>query len=176
MHRLNTAGSMFVVALLMIFFVTELQAQFPGGGSGGRGSRGAPGEAGRGAIQTPRPTSAGDIVELIEFRLGMLEEDLRLTPGQTRDWDTYARRVHAAAEDLVRTRPTAQSIALPTAQQQINHAVDSARNRLTALEDVAAASKVFYDTLGNEQKMLFDSRANSIVSVIAGGTAQTPAP
>jgi hypothetical protein len=60
--------------------------------------------------------------------------------------------------------------------QQMNRAVDRARNRLTALEDVSAAAKVLYEILGPEQKMLVDARFPTIVPLIAGGAQQNVAP
>lgn len=96
-----------LLAVLMAFlFTTEVLAQFPGtggmggGGMGGRSSRGGRSESGRGTIQAPRPSNSGDAFELIEFRLGMLEEDLKLTPAQLKSWDPWAAQVRAIAADL----------------------------------------------------------------------------
>jgi hypothetical protein len=168
-HAKKFSGGLLVL-LIAMFCASEVLAQFPGSSRGGSRGRG---ESGRGAFQTPRPSNSGDTAELIEYRLGMLEEDLKLSPAQLRLWEPYAERVRAVAADIVRARPPAQSIAAPNAMQQMDRAVDAARNRLTALEEVAAAAKSFYEILNPEQKMLVDARAQSIVSLIAGGAPQS---
>ena len=163
-------------ALLVIFATGEVLAQFPGGGAT-RGSRsGGRGESGRGTIQPPRPSNSGDAAELIEFRLGMLEEDLKMSSAQLRLWEPYAERLRAAAADIVRERTPAQTIGTPNAMQQMNRTVDAARNRLTALEDVAVAAKALYDVLGPEQKMLLDARSPSILPLLTGANPQAAAP
>ena len=165
-----------LAVLMALLFTTEVLAQFPGtGGIGGRSSRGGRSESGRGTIQPPRPSNSGDTFELIEFRLGMLEEDLKLTPAQLKSWDPWAAQMRAIATDLQRERAPAQTLTPPTALQQVNRAVDQARNRLAALEDVAAAAKTLYDVLGSEQRMLVDARFPTIIPLVAG-TAQNAAP
>ena len=133
-------------------------------------------ESGRGTIQAPRQSNSGDTAELIEFRLGMLEEDLKMSPAQLRLWEPYAERMRAAVADITRERAPAQSIAAPNAMQQMNRTVDQARNRLTALEDVAVAAKAFYEVLSPEQKMLLDARSPSILPLLSGGSTQAPPP
>ena len=165
-----------VLAAALVVAAPELLAQFPGGGKpGGMGGRSRGGSPPSGGIQAPRPGGDGNTFELVEFRLDMLEEDLKLTPNQMKIWDAYAERVRAMATDIVRDRAPAQSIASPTAMQQMNRAVDTARNRLAALEDIATAAKTFYDVLTPEQKMLADSRFATILPLIAGGPQQNSA-
>jgi hypothetical protein len=163
-----------LLAAAIAFTAPDLLAQFSGGksGSSGRTRGGAPSSG----IQAPRPSSDGNIVELVEFRLNLLEEDLRLTANQQKLWAPYAERVRALAADIARERAPSQSIAPPTAMQQVNRAVDIARNRLTALEDVGAAAKTLYDGLSPEQKMLADSRFVTIIPLIAGNAPQGSAP
>jgi hypothetical protein len=143
-RRISLSGG--ALALLLILLATEVLAQFPGGGMGGSRSGGGR-ESGRGTILAPRQSNSGNAAELIEFRLGMLEEDLKMSPAQLRLWEPYAERMRAAVADLTRERTPAQSIAAPNAMQQMNRTVDQARNRLTALEDVAVAAKAFYEVL-----------------------------
>ena len=163
-----------LLAAAVAFTAPELLAQFPGGksGSSGRMRGGAP----PGGIQAPRPSADSNIVELVEFRLNLLEEDLRLKANQQKSWDPYAERVRALAADIARERTPSQSIAPPTAMQQVNRAVDIARNRLTALEDIGAATQALYDGLSPEQKMLADSRFPTIIPLIAGNAPQGGAP
>ncbi|HSN39762.1 MAG TPA: hypothetical protein VLT92_06160 [Burkholderiales bacterium] len=57
------------------------------------------------------------------------------------------------------------------ALQQIDHVVDVARDRLTALEDISAAVRVLYDGLAPRQKSLVDSRLPSIIVPLTAGGA-----
>ena len=159
-----------VLAASFAFAVPDLLAQFPGGKPTGRTRGGAP----SGGIQAPRPGTDGNITELVEFRLNLLEEDLRLTDNQQRSWVPYAERVRALAADIARDRAPSTSFAPPTAMQQMNRAVDIARNRLTALEDVSATAKTLYDGLSPAQKMLVDSRLASILTLLAGNAPEAP--
>jgi hypothetical protein len=171
-------GALLAIIMALIFSA-EVLAQFPGGGMGGsRSSRGGFGgrESGRGTIQAPREANNGDTAELIEYRLGMLEEDLKMSPAQLRSWEPFANGVRAAGADIVRERNVAKSIGTPTAMQQLTRATDIARDRLTALEDIGTAMKAFYGNLSPEQKMLVDARAQSIFSLLAGGSTQSPPP
>ena len=53
--------------------------------------------------------------------------------------------------------------------QQIDGIVDSARNRLTALQDIAASAKALYETLSPEQKPVADARlATTIPDAFTG--------
>ena len=146
-------------------------AQFPGGGGRARG--GLP----RGDMQRgERPAAVENISELIEFRLESFQEDLKLTPNQQKLWDPYADKVKALAADIMRERARARTAQQMTAPQQIDHALDVARNRVTALEDVAASAKTLYDGLTREQKLLADSRFATIVPLIAGSAPASGAP
>jgi hypothetical protein len=167
--RRITGGTL--ILLTAVFCTSDLLAQFPGGTRSDNRGRG---DSGRGTVQAPRPPNSGDTVELIEFRLGMLEEDLKLSPAQLKAWEPYAERVRDIAEDISRERVPAQSLAQPTAMQQMNRAVDRVRNRLTALEDVATSAKALYEILGPEQKMLVDARFPTIVPLIAGVPQSVP--
>ncbi len=171
MTRGKTLSVSAFALLLGIAFTLDALAQFPGGGTGGgrRGSRS--GDTSRGTVQTPQP-SMGEGADLLEYRLGMLEEDLKLTPTQMKGWDAYADRMRDMAADALRERSkgasASSSITPPNALQQVNRAMDSARDRLTALEDIAAATKQFYEMLGAEQKMLVDSRMPSLLPLVTG--------
>lgn len=77
-------------------------------------------------------------------------------------------KVVAYAADVGREQargaPTAGSL---SSLQQIDHAVDIARNRLTALEDIAAAARTLYGALTAQQKAIVDPRLANIVSSLA---------
>ena len=161
-----------LIFFLTVVFTLDALAQFPGGGTGGM-RRGSRGESGRGTIQPPQQSMNNEGGELLEFRLGMLEEDLKLTPVQLKLWDNYADRMREMAADAQRERGNGRpspAVAAPNALQQINKSLDAARDRLTGLEDVAAAAKQLYDALGTEQRMLVDSRMPTLLPLVAGGT------
>ena len=156
-----------LLAGTLITLAADASAQFGGGRPGGGRMRGD-GPPSGGFQGAPRISPAENIVELIEFRLLSLQEDLKLAPAQGRFFDAYADRVRAIAADIARERVRVQNTMYFTAVQQMDRAVDSVRNRLTALEDVAANAKTLYETLSPEQKMLADSRFATITPLIAG--------
>jgi len=152
-------------AAMLAAAALDASAQFPGGGRARGGNRGS------GDMQRPeRPQGPADVSELVEFRLQAFEEDLKLSPAQQKLWDPFAERVRAVAADIMREREHAkkESTTHPPAPQQIDHALDVARDRLTALEDVAASAKALYDALLPEQKLLADSRVGTILPAIGG--------
>lgn len=157
-------------ALLVLVFTllatTESFAQFGGGFPGGsaRGSRSRP----DGGAREQRRAMQDNSPEQIEDRLGMLEEDLRLTAEQRTTWQLYVDRVRAYAADIGRERERGpMSSGQFNALAQIDRTVDTARNRLTALEDIAAATKSLYGSLTFQQKIVADPRLATIVSTIA---------
>lgn len=116
-----------------------------------------------------RPALQQDIADLVEYRLALLEEDLRLSPGQQIAWQSYAGKMQALASDISRERNRGQPDAPTNALQQIDHATDVARNRLTALEDISAAARVLYEGLTPQQKSLVDSRLSTIIMPLTTG-------
>ena len=175
---------------IMAAFATEPMAQFrggvpggggfPGGGSRG-GARGGEGDYGKGPRPggEQRPAIQEDAVSLAEYRLELLRTDLKLTPDQAPLWKTYADKVSALAADMSRERGRMQATLQMKALQRIDQSVDVARNRLTALEDIASAAKALYSRLTPEQQSLADTRlattlpTNPSVSV-AGAVDRTP--
>jgi hypothetical protein len=156
--RARTLAFLLMVATAVA--ATEAIAQFRGGvpGGGGRGSR--DGQFGR--DQRPggeqRPAVQEDPVGLAEYRLELLREDLKLTPGQLPLWKAYADKVIALAADMSRERGRLQATLQMKAMQRIDQSVDVARNRLTALEDIASAAKSLYGQLAPEQQSIADAR------------------
>ena len=160
-------------AMILLFTVTDaVHAQFPGGGFPG-GSRG-----GRPGIErsSVRPGSDGmdrrarpeeSLSDLVEYRLNILQEDLKLTAEQERTWMTFSDRVREMAADVIReqSRPP---VAGATALQQANQAVDGARNRLTAMEDIASSMKKFYESLTPPQRTLTDQRVATLLPLLQG--------
>lgn len=118
-----------------------------------------------------RPALQENIADVVEYRLALLEEDLRLSPGQQIAWQSYAGKMQALASDISRERNRGQPDAPTNALQQIDHATDVARNRLTALEDISAVARVLYEGLTPQQKSLVDSRLSTIIMPLTtGGT------
>jgi hypothetical protein len=146
-------------------------AQFGGRGGMSGGSRGGNRDQGSSPVnRNDRPVQQeSDTFEQIEYRLSLLEEDLHLQPGQHASWESFAGKVRAYASDLARAR--ARAMVPPSGGdsggggvQHIEQAADSARNRATALDDIAAAAKTLYAGLKPDQKMLADVRIATIVA------------
>ena len=166
---MKTARSAVVVTLataVALFVMIDASAQFGGGGMGGK--RGARMGMDKGNASNPNRGSQESVATLVEYRLMLLQEDLKLSRDQESGWITYEERVKALAGDITRERERAQSAALTSAVEQVSHATDSARNRLTAWEDIAAATKTFYAILTPQQKLLIDQRSSSIVHELSG--------
>ena len=143
----------------------ESLAKFGGGipGGGTRGGRNRPDNPAR----EQRPPVQDNSPEQVEDRLGMLEEDLHLTADQRTAWQSYADKVNALAADVGRERERGALGGGPiSALKQIDRAVDIARNRLTALEDIAIAAKALYGNLTPQQQSIADPRLVTIVSAI----------
>jgi hypothetical protein len=169
------------IAILFGIIITlaafESPAQFGGGvpGGGMRGNRGRPDSGTR----EQRPPVQDNSPEQIEDRLGMLEEDLQLRADQRAAWQTCEEKIIAYAADIGReqTRRVPGETTLSSIQQ-IDHTVDIARNRLTALEDIASAAKTLFGTLTVQQKSIIDPRLANIVSSISsparGGGPPSP--
>lgn len=163
-----------VLALPILLAMASADAQW-GGGMGGGGMRGFRGdrpnraESATRESRNERPMVDAESYEQIDYRLSMLETDLKLTPGQGPAWRAFAESVRGYAGDLARERSrnqqlASQALAQPNGLQHISHAVDAAGNRMTALESIEAATKVLYQGLGPEQKMLADSRIPGFIA------------
>ena len=87
-----------------------------------------------------------------------LRADLKLTPEQEPAWESFLHKLDAMRNDMTRERVRAQRQTEATAPQQIDQSVDSARNRLTAMEEVAIEAKALYAKLGDGQKKVADTR------------------
>ena len=95
---------------------------------------------------------------------------LKLSPAQAGPWQGFAVRVRALAEDVSRERGRSM-VLTPGADTgpalglgHIGQALDAARNRLTALEDVEIAAKALYQTFTPEQKAEAEQRLPSIIA------------
>ena len=139
------------------------------GGGGGRDGAADSTRSQRPAMQQNAPVQT-------EVVMHELHEDLKLTPAQEPAWQSYADKLQALASDFARERRRAQAGAPAGAQlnalQQIDRTLDTARNRLTGLEDIAAAAKTLYASLTPEQKSVADTR---LATLIPNSAAERPA-
>ncbi len=134
------------------------------------GSRRGSGRVGpdRAAKTQEKPQNSVDQLALI---LAELQEDLKLTADQQAAWDAYA-RMEALASDLARERGRTKEVMQMQVLQRLDHAVDVARDRLTAVEDIAAAAKKLYAGLTPEQRSVANPRlATAIAAAADSGSA-----
>jgi len=102
-------------------------------------------------------------VNQIEVTLHEFHEDLKLTDAQESAWEGYVEKLRALARDIAResrSRPPQLGLV-----QRIDRIVDSARNRLTALEDIAQSAKALYAGLTSEQQKMADPRLANLIAM-----------
>lgn len=181
------AAFVFISSFLM---VPDVYAQFGGGGGmgggmgGGRGGAHS-GERGKGCDADERAAAGKGPMgnqpapmnhEQLLYQLDALQADLRLAPEQAAQWQPFAERVLALQADLSRQR--SRSVSASDMEQkgqtadgirQVARAVDTARNRLTALEDIEASSRALYQTLGPDQKTMASARLGALLSPLLRG-------
>lgn len=181
-YLLTLAASVLISSL---FLAPDVYAQFGGGGGMGGGmggGRGGPpsGERGKGCDSGGKPdTSKGPMGqppemmgrEQLEYRLNTLQVDLHLSPAQMALWQPYADQILALESDLTRQRTRAVSASATQGSgpagaglRQIAGAVDAARNRLTALENIETASRALYQSLQAEQATMADVRSTEFLT------------
>jgi hypothetical protein len=125
-------------------------AQFPGQRSGkgdGAGPRGGKGDGFKGKRE---PTPA------LEILLHEFHEHLKLRPEQEPLYERYAGAIRALAGDLAKERAAQRSVRNLTVLQRVDRNVDSARNRLTAIEEIALAATTLWANLNEEQQRAAD--------------------
>jgi LTXXQ motif family protein len=170
MKSMGSAAAIVVATVASLCMLTDATAQFGGGRRGMHMDKGSQSTA-------SRPAARENVADIVEYRLALLQEDLKLTRDQERGWAAYEDRIKALAADISRERSREQSTNSMNAVEDVNHAVDVARNRLTAWEDIAAAAKTLYDGLAPQQKTLADQRFPSIVLLLStGSTSGGPVP
>jgi predicted oxidoreductase len=107
------------------------------------------------------------VLAAVQYRLDILEEDLRLAPGQRSAWLAYRERVLKLAEDAQRTARAALGGEM-AAPKRLDQLADVARDRLTAIEDIVDAGKALYAMLTPAQKSVADRRMAAPVMSLAG--------
>jgi len=106
-------------------------------------------------------TPPEDIGAPVQVQLDRLEDDLKLTSQQRGAWNAYADKVLKFADDMTRARFEARTSSVPadmTAAQQMDRLAEKARNRSTAIEDIAESGKTLYALLSDEQRSIADRR------------------
>jgi hypothetical protein len=178
--KLGNLAQAVVLAAVLAFAAGDVMAQFGGGFPGGGGRRGGmgggmgggqSGQSGRGERTAPNSQAGPGQQQVL---LHELETDLKLTPTQVPAWNAYLDKINALAADAARDSVRARSAAQLSAMQQFDRALDSARNRLTALEDAAAAAKTFYISLNDEQKAIADARMAKLLPAAGAGEGRQP--
>jgi hypothetical protein len=119
-----------------------------------------------GGRRRSRPDGKGESKEQpnpFEVTLHELHEDLKLSAEQEKTWQPYEQKLRAMVDDQRRERSHAgESLELP---KRIDRIVDGARNRLTALEDVADAAKALYAGLTPQQQAAADPRLANVIAL-----------
>jgi len=103
-------------------------------------------------------------VSSLEVTLHEFHEDLKLSAGQEPAWDSYVQRIRALANDIARER-TQREKAQMNVLQRIDRTVDMARDRLTAVEDIALSAKSLYARLTPEQQEVADPRLANVIAI-----------
>ena len=116
----------------------------------------------------PEPGKAQEAVQVsVQYRLELLEEDLRIRPEQQKLWLNYRDRVLRLADDAQRTARTAMAGTM-SAPERLDRLSDIARDRLTAIEDVVEAGKQLYAVLTPGQQGVADRRMAVPLTALAG--------
>jgi len=126
-------------------------------GGGRRGRRDGEGKKDKGGAELP--------VNQIEVTLHEFHEDLKLTDAQQPAWEAYVDKVRALINDAAKEQRGQRQSVQTTVLQRIDRIVDSARNRLTALEDIAQSAKSLYSGLTPEQQKMADPRLANLIAM-----------
>jgi LTXXQ motif family protein len=173
------------VIVAILFLSTQAHAQGVGrilngifGGNSG-GSKGGQSKGGNRddqnntqdrSIAPARPANPADD---LERQLSDLKTALKLTPVQEAAWQPYATSVWALMDDMTKASQSASGLG-QTALQKVNQKVDTARNRLAALEQISDAAKKLYDSLTDDQKVIADQQLAPTVPTLYSGLAPSP--
>jgi hypothetical protein len=152
------------LAAALAVVATSASAQF--GGRRGMGRGGGTGDGAKGG-ERREPTPP------LEVTLHEFHEDLKLAATQEPLFERYAEAIRALANDLARERSRSASEAKAALMARIDRNVDTMRNRLAAVEDIAAAAKTLYASLSAEQQTLADPRLATLMLLPLG--AKPPA-
>jgi hypothetical protein len=133
----------------------------------GRRSRGSGEGREKGGGQEP--------VNPIEVTLHEFHEDLKLSAGQEAAWDAYVERIRALMNDIARERVQRDKAQIGVLQR-VDRVVDMARDRLTAVEDIAISAKALYARLTPEQQQVADPRLANVMAIPLATSATRAGP
>lgn len=179
----GTKWALTVLLAAVVMISPAAFAQYPGGHGAWPGTGGTRGGMDGGqAAQAPgktRDRPAADTLSAsgapVLVQLDKLEDDLKLTPQQRAAWNAYADKVLRLADDMTRSRfaaRTSTQLAEATAAQQLDQLAGSARNRLTAVEEIVEAGKALYAMLTSEQKAIADRKL--VLPMLSLATGASP--
>jgi hypothetical protein len=155
-----------MMALILALAATSAAAQSPGN-TLPRSQRGP-----SGGVPAEPMRMGASVAAQVHEQLAQLEEDLRLTPAQRGPWKKYAANVEKLIEDVVRAR-SPERFPKGTALQQFDQLGDTARNRLTAVEEIIDAGRALYALLDPRQQELADRRLARVPLPLLGGNPST---
>ena len=120
----------------------------------------------RGALGSAAPdekSAAREATPVLETTLHEFHEDLKLSAEQEPLFDAYADAIRALGRDLLRERAPSASAAKLALLQRVARNVDTMRNRLTAVEEIASAANTLYTRLTPEQQAAADPRLATLM-------------
>ncbi len=104
---------------------------------------------GSAGAQATRKSPPDGVSSQARVQLASVRAALKLTPEQAPNWQLYESKVVELLDELGRGFTPPANV---TAIRQIDARVDSVRQRLTAMEDIADAAAKLYNGLSTEQK------------------------
>lgn len=113
------------------------------------------------------------VVSAVQYRLDLLEEDLRLRPDQEALWKGFRKRVLGLAEDTQRNARITLGADM-NGPKRLDRLADLARDRLAAVEDIADAGKALYSTLSPTQQGVADRLIAVPVMALVGFETAAP--
>ena len=120
----------------------------------------------------PAKSSMAQAEADLQMNITRLRDDLKLTKAQQTLFDAYVDKITSLGDDIQRSQVTLRStknVEL-TSSQQFGQMIDLARNRLTAIEDIAEAGTILFESLSAEQKAIANRRLAALVTpLLAGG-------
>ena len=153
--------------LLVLSMACQAQG-FPPGGGGGAGS-GVPERSRTRSAAVPQNPN----IDTVATSMSALESQIQLNPTQQTAWQAYQEKVGRMMADQGRQSATPEDW---DALKKIEQKVDTVRNRLAAMEDVADAARRFYQTLTPDQKKQADNLLPPTLPALysGGGTPRNP--
>jgi LTXXQ motif family protein len=164
-------------SVLLASGVASGQSQGQGQGQGAsRGNKGGLDTSHVPPSRNPDAAANGiptTLVSAVQYRLDLLEDDLRLRPDQDAVWSNFRKRVLGLAEDTQRNARVTMGADM-NGPKRLDRLADLARDRLTAVEDIADAGKVLYATLSPTQQGVADRLIALPVMALVGFETATP--